>query len=54
MSIPIFGLGTFRLKGQTVIDSVTTAIEVGYRAIDTAQIYDNEADIGQALSASPV
>ncbi|MHC8947150.1 2,5-didehydrogluconate reductase DkgB [Advenella incenata] len=54
MNIPTFGLGTFRLKGQTVIDSVTAAIELGYRAIDTAQIYGNEADIGQALDASPV
>jgi len=54
MNIPSFGLGTFRLKDQTVIDSVTNALEVGYRAIDTAQIYGNEAEIGQALSASPV
>ncbi len=38
-SIPAFGLGTFRLKDQAVIDSVRTALDVGYRAIDTAQIY---------------
>ena len=49
MTVPAFGLGTFRLKGQVVIDSVTNAIELGYRAIDTAQIYENEADVGQAL-----
>ena len=54
MSIPDFGLGTFRLKGQTVIDSVRDALDVGYRAIDTAQIYDNEADIGQAIAESGV
>ena len=41
MHIPRFGLGTFRLKDQVVIDSVKTALDVGYRAIDTAQIYDN-------------
>jgi 2,5-diketo-D-gluconate reductase B len=52
MSIPAFGLGTFRLKGQTVIDSVRDALEVGYHAIDTAQIYDNEAEIGQAIAES--
>ena len=52
MSIPAFGLGTFRLQGQTVIDSVRDALDVGYRAIDTAQIYENEADIGQALGES--
>lgn len=54
MSIPSFGLGTFRLKGQTVIDSVRNALDVGYRAIDTAQIYGNEADIGQAIAESGV
>lgn len=54
MSIPSFGLGTFRLKGQTVIDSVRNALDVGYRAIDTAQIYENEAEIGQAIAESGV
>lgn len=43
MAIPAFGLGTFRLKDDVVIASVKTALELGYRAIDTAQIYDNEA-----------
>ena len=52
--VPPFGLGTFRLQGQVVIDSVSTALELGYRAIDTAQIYDNEADVGQAIADSGV
>ncbi len=52
--IPRFGLGTFRLQGQTVIDSVGTALALGYRSIDTAQIYGNEAEIGQAIAASGV
>ncbi|TBR36334.1 MULTISPECIES: 2,5-didehydrogluconate reductase DkgB [Dyella] len=52
MSIPAFGLGTFRLKDQAVIDSVTQALDLGYRAVDTAQIYDNEAPIGQAIADS--
>ncbi|QWA31573.1 2,5-didehydrogluconate reductase DkgB [Pseudomonas sp. RC3H12] len=54
MSIPSFGLGTFRLTGQAVIDSVSAALELGYRAIDTAQIYKNEAEVGQAIAASGV
>ncbi len=54
MTVPAFGLGTFRLKGQTVIDSVRDALDVGYRAIDTAQIYDNEAEVGQAIAESGV
>ncbi|EIV7024761.1 aldo/keto reductase [Salmonella enterica] len=41
MTIPAFGLGTFRLKDDVVIASVKTALELGYRAVDTAQIYDN-------------
>ena len=52
--VPQFGVGTFRLTGQTVIDSVKTALEVGYRAIDTAQIYGNEAEVGQAIAESSV
>lgn len=54
MSIPSFGLGTFRLTGQAVIDSVKSALELGYRVIDTAQIYQNEADVGQAIAESGV
>jgi len=52
--IPSFGVGTFRLTGQTVIDSVRTALELGYRAVDTAQIYGNEAEVGQAVAGSGV
>ncbi|MDY0744916.1 2,5-didehydrogluconate reductase DkgB [Paucibacter sp. R3-3] len=52
--LPRFGLGTFRLTGQAVIDSTTKALDLGYRAIDTAQIYGNEAEIGQAIAASSV
>jgi 2,5-diketo-D-gluconate reductase B len=54
MTIPAFGLGTFRLKDDVVITSVKTALELGYRAIDTAQIYDNEAAVGQAIAESDV
>ncbi len=54
MAIPAFGIGTFRLKSQAVIDSVRTALELGYRAVDTAQIYDNEAEVGEALASSGV
>lgn len=53
-TIPAFGLGTFRLKGQVVIDSVKNGLDVGYRVIDTAQIYGNEAEVGQAIAESGV
>jgi len=52
--IPLFGLGTFRLKDQVAIDSVRTGLELGYRHVDTAQIYGNEAAVGQALADSGV
>jgi 2,5-diketo-D-gluconate reductase B len=52
--IPDIGLGTFRLQGQVVIDSVRNGIEAGCRHIDTAQIYGNEAEVGQAIAASGV
>lgn len=54
MSIPSFGVGTFRLTGQAVIDSVRNAQDLGYRAVDTAQIYGNEADVGQAIAEAGV
>ena len=53
-TIPAWGLGTFRLQGQVVIDSVKTGLELGYRLIDTAQIYGNEAEVGQAIAESGV
>jgi 2,5-diketo-D-gluconate reductase B len=52
--VPQFGLGTFRLTGDTVIESVKTALEVGYRAVDTAQIYGHEAEVGQAIELSGI
>lgn len=54
MHMPQLGLGTFRLQGQSAIDSVRTGLELGYRHIDTAQIYGNESEVGQALRAARV
>ena len=54
MTVPAFGVGTFRLKGQVVIDSVKNALDLGYRAVDTAQIYENEAEVGQAIAESGI
>ena len=54
LSMPVLGLGTFRLKGQTVIDAVKSGLSLGYRHIDTAQIYGNESEVGQAIAESGV
>lgn len=53
-SIPRIGLGTWQLNGIDCTNSVSTALELGYRHIDTAQIYDNEAEIGQAIAESGI
>ncbi len=54
MTLPPFGLGTFRLEGRQALESVATALELGYRLIDTAQMYNNEAEVGKAVAASAV
>lgn len=54
MKMPVMGLGTFRLKAQPLRDSLLQGLELGYRHIDTAQIYDNEAEVGQLMSESGV
>jgi len=41
--------GTFPLKGEELVSALRTATQVGYRAIDTAQMYENEAEVGAAL-----
>jgi 2,5-diketo-D-gluconate reductase B len=54
MHIPHIGLGTFRLTGEQAIDSVRTGLELGYRHVDTAQIYGNEREVGIGLRQSGV
>ena len=49
---PVLGLGTYRGKNQEVYDAVKHAIRSGYRHIDTALIYGNEADVGRAINDS--
>lgn len=52
MSMPRLGLGTWPMKGVECQRAVETAIALGYRHIDTAEIYGNEAEVGAALAAS--
>lgn len=44
--VPALGLGTYRLRGQTCTETVSRALEMGYRHIDTAEYYENQAAIG--------
>ena len=52
--IPALGFGTFRLDGAVARRMVGYALEIGYRHIDTAQMYGNEAEVGEAIAASAV
>lgn len=55
IQIPQFGLGTYLTKDpQDVFDAVQSALDVGYRHIDTARIYGNESAIGEVLSSHPI
>jgi diketogulonate reductase-like aldo/keto reductase len=53
-SIPQLGFGVFQVPAAETEAAVTTALEAGYRHIDTATIYDNEAAVGNALASSSV
>jgi len=53
-TLPQPGFGTFRLKDEVVRKAIGDALDLGYRHIDTAQVYDNESDVGQAIANSPV
>lgn len=51
-AIPQLGFGVFQIKPENTVDAVRRALEVGYRHIDTAQMYGNEAEVGAAIRAS--
>ena len=53
-SIPAIGLGTWELRGRVCARLVEQAIRLGYRHIDTAQVYENEREVGEGLRASRV
>jgi diketogulonate reductase-like aldo/keto reductase len=52
--IPAIGCGTWELRGEACARVVTEALRIGYRHVDTAQGYDNEASVGEGLRASGV
>ena len=54
ISIPRLGLGTFRMQGDTCRAAVESALGLGYRHIDTAEMYGNEDAVGAAIAASGV
>src|SRR3954464_11831731 len=54
ISMPKLGLGTFRMQGDVCRAAVESALALGYRHIDTAEMYGNEDAIGSAIAACGV
>ena len=52
--VPALGFGTFDIRGEDCVRATATALEIGYRHIDTAQEYGNEAEVGRAIDGSGV
>jgi 2,5-diketo-D-gluconate reductase A len=52
--MPILGLGTWQARGRSAAAAVLRALEVGYRHVDTATMYGNEREVGQAVAESGV
>jgi 2,5-diketo-D-gluconate reductase B len=52
--IPLLGLGTWDLRGRTCAHMVEQALRLGYRHVDTAEMYDNEREVGEGLHASGI
>src|ERR1700759_4646815 len=52
--IPSIGLGTWELRGRTCARIVEQAAKLGYRHFDTAQVYENEREVGEGIRASGI
>lgn len=53
-TIPQLGFGTFQIEPEDTVEAVSKALEIGYRHIDTAQMYGNEAEVGEAIRNSGI
>jgi 2,5-diketo-D-gluconate reductase B len=53
-SVPRLGFGTWQIEGSEATEAVRDALEIGYRQIDTARAYENEAEVGEGLARSGV
>ncbi|MGW2623147.1 aldo/keto reductase [Micromonospora taraxaci] len=53
-TIPQLGFGVFQIEPKDTVAAVTTALETGYRHIDTAEMYGNEAEVGEAVRMSGI
>src|ERR671916_292628 len=53
-AMPLLGFGTWQIRGERAYEAVRAALDAGYRHIDTATMYGNEAEVGRALRDSGV
>ena len=51
-TIPQLGFGVFQVRPEDTVEAVSTALQVGYRHIDTAEMYGNEKEVGEAVAKS--
>ena len=54
INMPLVGLGTWDLRGDECVESVSRAIDLGYRLVDTAQMYGNETEVGLGIQKSGI
>jgi methylglyoxal/glyoxal reductase len=54
LTMPLLGLGVYDMHGKMAEQAIHDAMEIGYRLIDTATMYDNEAEVGHAINHSGV
>jgi len=54
VEIPQLGFGVFQIKPEETVEAVTKALEIGYRHIDTAEMYGNEKQVGEAIRKSGI
>ena len=54
VDVPALGFGTFQLKGDACRKAVSRAVDIGYRHVDTARMYENETEVGKGIRESSV
>ncbi len=54
VTLPVIGFGTYKLKGNAGANAINSAIDIGYRLIDTAYNYENEGTVGEAVRRSTI
>ncbi|ASN05431.1 aldo/keto reductase [Virgibacillus necropolis] len=54
VTLPVIGFGTYKLNGNEGVNAINSAIDTGYRLIDTAYNYENEGTVGEAIRRSSI